>query len=112
MNVPKGAQPAVVPQPVVAPLTRAAIFLVICVKADRESYSAVRSLCVDLPGIFRAIDFRRLEAALSCVVAFGSDAWDRIFGKPRPTELHPFREIRSGERRAVATPADGSFICR
>jgi len=112
MNVPKDAQPAVVPQPVLAPLTRAAIFLVISVKADRESYSTVSSLCADLPGIFRAVDFRRPEAALSCVVAFGSEAWDRIFGKPRPAELHPFREIRSGERHAVATPADLLFHIR
>ena len=112
MNIPKDAQPAVVPQPVLAPLTRAAIFLVVSVKADRESYAVVRLLCADLPGIFRAIDFRRPEAALSCVVAFGSDAWDRIFGKPRPAELHPFREIRSGERHAVATPADLLFHIR
>ncbi len=100
------------PQPVLAPLTRAAIFLVACIKPDRESHAAVRSLCVDLPAIFRAVDFRRTEAGLSCVVGFGSDAWDRLFGKPRPAELHPFREIRSGERHAVATPADVLFHIR
>jgi putative iron-dependent peroxidase len=103
---------AVVPQPVLAPLTRAAIFLVVSIKPDRESYAAVRSLCIDLPGIFRAVDFRRIEAGLSCVVGFGSDAWDRLFGTPRPAELHPFREIRSGERHAVATPADVLFHIR
>jgi putative iron-dependent peroxidase len=101
-----------VPQPVLAPLTRAAIFLVVCIKPDRESYGAVRSLCIDLPGIFRAVDFRRIEAGLSCVVGFGSDAWDKLFGTPRPAELHPFREIRSGERHAVATPADVLFHIR
>ena len=101
-----------VSQPVLAPLTRAAIFLVVCIKPDRESYAAVRSLCIDLPGIFRAVDFRRIEAGLSCVVGFGSDAWDRLFGTPRPAELHPFREIRSGERHAVATPADVLFHIR
>ena len=101
-----------VPQPVLAPLTRAAIFLVVCIKPDRESYAAVRSLCGDLPGIFRAVDFRRIEAGLSCVVGFGSDAWDKLFGTPRPAELHPFREIRSGERHAVATPADVLFHIR
>src|SRR5262249_42758298 len=109
MSVPKGQQPSVVSQPVLAPLTRAAIFLVVCVKPDRESYAGVRSLCSDLPGIFRAVDFRRIEAGLSCVVAFGSDAWDQIFGKPRPAALHPFREIRSEERHAVSTPADLLF---
>jgi len=112
MSVSKGQGSSAVAQPVLAPLTRAAIFLVICVKPDRQSYAAVRSLCSDLPGIFRAVDFRRIEAALSCVVAFGSDAWEQIFGKPRPAELHTFREISSGERHAVSTPADVLFHIR
>jgi putative iron-dependent peroxidase len=112
MSVLKNEEPAVVPQPVLASLTRAAIFLVVCVKPDRGSYAAVRSLCGDLAGIFRAVDFRRIEAALSCVVGFGADAWDQILGKPRPRELHAFREIRSGERHAVSTPADVLFHIR
>ena len=101
-----------VAQPVLAPLTSSAIFLVVCIKPDNESYATVRSLCADLPGIFRAVDFRRIEGKLSCVAGFGSDAWDRLFGKPRPAELHPFREFRSGERHAVATPADALFHIR
>src|SRR5580704_9641979 len=108
MNVPD----PVVSQPVLAPLTRAAIFLVLCVKPERASYAAVRSFCADLPGIFRAVDFRRIEARLSCVVAFGSDAWDRLFGGPRPKELRSFCEMRSGERHAVSTPADVLFHIR
>jgi putative iron-dependent peroxidase len=112
MKVAKGEEPAPVPQPVLAPLTRSAIFLVVCIKQDNESYAAVRSLCIDLPSIFRAVDFRRIEGGLSCVAAFGSDAWDRLFGKPRPAELHPFREIRSGERHAVSTPGDVLFHIR
>jgi porphyrinogen peroxidase len=105
-------EPTPAPQPVLAPLTSAAIFLVVCIKPDRDSYAAVRSLCADLPGIFRAVDFRRVEGGLSCVASFGSDAWDKLFGKPRPAELHPFREIRSGERHAVSTPADALFHLR
>lgn len=101
-----------IPQPVLAPLTRAAIFLVVCVKPDRDSCATVRALCGDLPGIFRAVEFRRIEAALSCVAAFGSDVWDRILGNARPRELHPFREIRSGERHAVSTPGDVLFHIR
>jgi putative iron-dependent peroxidase len=112
MGAPKGPAAAPVPQPVLAPLTRSAIFLVACIKPDPESYAAVRSLCMDLSGIFRAIDFRRIEGGLSCVAGFGSDAWDRLFGGPRPAELHPFREFRSGERHAVATPADLVFHIR
>jgi putative iron-dependent peroxidase len=100
------------PQPVLAPLTRAAIFLVVCIKPDRESYAIVRSLCADLPGIFRAVNFRRIDGGLSCVVGFGSDAWDKLFGNPRPPELHPFREIRSEQRHAISTPADVLFHVR
>jgi porphyrinogen peroxidase len=113
MSVTKSAQEsAAVPQSVLAPLTRAAIFLVVCVKPDRESFAAVRSLCGDLPGIFRAIDFRRVEGGLSCVAAFGPQAWEQILGKPQPRELHPFREIRAGERHAVSTPGDLLFHVR
>jgi putative iron-dependent peroxidase len=112
MSAASGEDRTPVPQPVLAPLTSAAIFLVVSIKPDRQSYAAVRSLCADLPGIFRAVDFRRMEGGLSCVAGFGSDAWDRLFGNPRPAELHPFREIRSAERHAVATPADVLFHIR
>jgi porphyrinogen peroxidase len=111
MTVAAGEEPAE-PQPVLAPLTHSAIFLVVSIEPNAESYAAVRSLCIDLPSIFRAVDFRRIEAGLSCVVAFGSDAWDKLFGKARPAELHPFREIRAGERHAVATPGDVLFHIR
>ena len=46
------------------------------------------------------------------MVGFGSDAWDKLFGSPRPAELHPFREIRSGGRHAVSTPGDILFHIR
>jgi putative iron-dependent peroxidase len=58
------------------------------------------------------VEFRDLEAGLSCVMGVGSEAWDRLFGPPRPAELHPFREIRSGTRHAVATPGDLIFHIR
>jgi putative iron-dependent peroxidase len=45
-------------------------------------------------------------------MGFGSDAWDRLFGPPRPAELHPFREFRAGTRHAVATPGDLLFHIR
>jgi putative iron-dependent peroxidase len=45
-------------------------------------------------------------------MGFGSDAWDRLFGSPRPAELHPFREIRSRARHAVSTPGDLVFHIR
>ncbi len=45
-------------------------------------------------------------------MGIGSDAWDRLFGQPRPAELHPFREIKAGPRHAVATPGDLMFHIR
>ena len=99
-------------QPVAAPLTRAAIFLVVTINPGPDNRSALRSFCGDLPALLRAVEFRDLEAGLCCVVAFGSEAWDRIFGPPRPAKLHPFQEIRAGERHAVSTPGDVLFHIR
>ena len=103
--------PSTIPQPVVAPLTRAAMFLVVTVNAGSAAEAAVRGLCGDLAGLLRAIGFRDLEGRLSCIMGFGSDAWDRLFGAPRPKELHPFKEIR-GVHHAVATPGDILFHIR
>jgi len=102
----------VVAQPVSAPLTRAAIFLVVTINPGSANRAAVRSFCAGLPGLIRAVDFRDLEARLSCVMGIGSDAWDNLFGDPRPAELHPFREIRAGPRHAVSTPGDLMFHIR
>jgi porphyrinogen peroxidase len=100
-----------VPQPVVAQLTRAAIFLVVKVNSGRKNEAAVRTLCGDLAALLRAVGFRDLEGRLSCVMAFGSDAWDRLFGVPKPKDLHPFREIH-GRHHAVSTPGDILFHIR
>jgi porphyrinogen peroxidase len=88
------------------PITRAAIFLVVTIGPSEEDRAAVLSLCADLSGLLRSVGFRDLDSALSCIMGVGSNAWDRLFGSPRPAELHPFREFRSGSRHAVATPGD------
>jgi porphyrinogen peroxidase len=103
--------PSASPQPVVAGLTRAAIFLVVTVNAGPECDTAVRALSGDLGALLRAVGFRDLQGQLSCVMAFGSNAWDRLFGVPKPKELHPFREIR-GRHHAVATRGDILFHIR
>jgi porphyrinogen peroxidase len=103
--------PLAIPQPVVAQLTRAAIFLVVTVNSGKENEAAARTLCGDLAALLRAVGFRDIEGRLSCVMAFGSDAWDRLFGAPKPGELHPFREIH-GRHHAVATPGDILFHIR
>ena len=102
----------IVSQPIAAPLTRAAIFLVVTINPGPDNRTAVRSFCGELPALFRAVEFRNLEAGLTCVMGIGSDAWDRLFGQPRPAELHPFREIRAGSRHAVSSPGDLLFHIR
>ncbi len=102
----------VVAQPIVAPLSRAAIFLIVTIKPGDENRATLRSFCGDLSGIFRAVEYRNIEAGLSCIMGIGSDAWDRLFGQPRPAELHPFREVRAGTRHAVSTPGDFLFHIR
>jgi putative iron-dependent peroxidase len=101
-----------VSQAVDAPLTRAAIFLVVTVNPGSENRTTLRSFCADFAALVRAVEFRDLEAGLSAVMGFGSEAWDNLFGTPRPAELHPFREIRAGSRHAVSTPGDLLFHIR
>jgi putative iron-dependent peroxidase len=100
------------PQPVVAPLTRAAIFLVVTINAGDENRATVRSFCDDFPALVRAVAYRDLEGYLSCVMGFGSAGWDQLFPSARPAELHAFREIRAGSRVAVSTPGDIIFHIR
>lgn len=92
-------------QPVTSRLTRYALFLVATIADDERAAKAVRSLCPDLAGLVRAVGFRNLDAGLTCMLGIGSAAWDRLYGQPRPKELHPFREI-DGVHRAVSTPGD------
>jgi porphyrinogen peroxidase len=98
-------------QPVAGPLTRAAMFLVVTVNDGPEHATTVKALAGDLSGLVRSVGFRDLDSRLNCVMGVGSDAWDRLFGTPRPKELHPFREIR-GQHHAVASPGDLLFHIR
>jgi putative iron-dependent peroxidase len=100
----------VVPQPVLSPLTTAAIFLVVTIDPGGEPVT--RDLLADLPALQRAVGFRVPELRLSCVAGIGSQGWDRLFGRPRPAELHPFRELAGPRHRAPATPGDLLFHIR
>jgi putative iron-dependent peroxidase len=99
-------------QPVPATLTRAAIFLVVTINSGGDAVAKAQSLCADLAALLRAVGFREPRENLSCIMGFGSEAWGRLFGEPRPAELRPFREFRAGSRHAVATPGDLLFHIR
>jgi len=101
-----------IPQLVTGKLTRAAIFLVVTVNPDPTAADTVRSVTCDLDALVRTVGFGQPDGGLTCVVGFGSEVWERLFGLARPAELHPFREIRTGTRYAVATPGDVLFHIR
>jgi putative iron-dependent peroxidase len=96
--------PADAAQPVIRPLTQAAMFLVLTVAEGGEA--AVRELVPDLTALSRAVGFGRPDAQLACVTGFGSDVWDRLFSGPRPAELHPFVALDGPQHSAPSTPGD------
>jgi porphyrinogen peroxidase len=97
-------------QPVLSPLTRSAMFLVMTVPAGSEG--PVRGLLSDLAGLQRTVGFRTPDGGLTVVAGIGSDAWDRIYPGPRPLGLHPFNEVRGDKHQAPATAGDLLFHIR
>jgi putative iron-dependent peroxidase len=110
MTSPSPADPRRAPQPVLSPLTSAAIFLVVTVNPGGET--TVRDLLPDLAGLQRSVGFRLPEGQLRCVTGVGSAAWDRLFSGPRPAGLHQFSELAGDRHRAVCTPGDLLFHIR
>ncbi len=98
------------PQPILAPLTPAAIFLVVTINDGGEA--SVHDALPDLSGLVRAIGFRDPTKHLSAIASIGSEAWDRLFSGPRPAELHPFIALKGPRHEAPATPGDLLFHIR
>jgi putative iron-dependent peroxidase len=101
------------PQPVLTPLTEAAIILVLTVAPGAEE--DVRAFLADVAGLARSVGFRIPDGDLKCVVGIGSDLWDRLFAGPgasRPAELHPFRALEGPHHAAPSTPGDLIFHLR
>jgi putative iron-dependent peroxidase len=91
-------------------LTRSAIFLVVTINPGAGAEATVRGLCADLSSLLRGSAFAISTG--SCPASWGRfEAWDRLFGAPRPKDLHPFREI-CGVHTAVSTPGDILFHLR
>jgi putative iron-dependent peroxidase len=98
------------PQALLTRITEAAIFLVLTVDSGKEEQT--RALLTDVSGLKRSVGFRIPEGELTCVVGVGSDLWDRLFGEPRPAELHPFPGFAGARHVAAATPGDLLFHIR
>jgi len=104
--------PDPLPQPVLAPLTPAAVFLVVTINDGAEAAAAVRDGLTEISGLVRAIGFRDPTKRLSAVTSIGSRAWDRLFSGPRPAELHEFIALEGPRHRAPSTPGDVLFHIR
>jgi len=95
-----------------APQTRDAIFLVLGLTPGAAHAERARRVCGQLDALVRAVSARDIQGNVSCTAAFGSTVWERLFGQPRPADLHSFRELRAGRRFAPATPGDLLFHIR
>ena len=98
------------PQPILTPLTPAAIFLVVTVNDGGEQ--TVHDAFAGLSGLVRAVGFRNPAAHLTLVTGVGSAAWDQLFAGPRPAELHSFPEVTGARHHAPATSGDLLFHIR
>ncbi|TSD99659.1 Dyp-type peroxidase [Skermania sp. ID1734] len=98
------------PQPILNPLTPAAIFLVFTI--DDGGEDTTRALLEDVAGLQRAVGFRSPDGHLACVTSIGSAAWDRLFSGPRPAELHEFEALSGNRHSAPSTPGDLLFHIR
>ncbi|MEV0059122.1 Dyp-type peroxidase [Nocardia sp. NPDC050718] len=95
------------PQPILEPLTPAAIFLVATI--DEGGESAVRDLLSNISGLRRSVGFRVPGEGLTCITSIGSTAWDRLFTGPKPVELHEFPGYNGPIHSAPTTPGDLLF---
>lgn len=94
------------PQYIDAPLSAAAAFLVLVVKDDTASIATVRSVVASIDDLVKNVRIRANQAVFTCNVGISHRVWGPLTGKPAPSELAPFREVRGATHTAVATAGD------
>ncbi len=99
-------------QSVDAPLSVAAVFLVVIVANKRAALAKVFSVLGGLDDLVKAVGFRDLSGRLSCVAGIGRDLWDRLNSDRRPKELRRFAPIKGKVHTAPSTPGDLLFHIR
>ncbi|PWY71787.1 Dyp-type peroxidase [Aspergillus sclerotioniger CBS 115572] len=103
------------PQNVDAPLTQFATFLILTINPSTthpSALSTVRTTLASLSDLTKNITIRDLSALFTCTVGIGSSIWDPLTRLPRPSELHPFPEIKGDKHTAISTPGDLLFHIR
>jgi putative iron-dependent peroxidase len=99
-------------QSIEAPLSSAAIFLVVEVVDGEEAIDSVRASLGGLDDLLKTVGFRNLDGKLSCIAAIGSALWSRLDSSSRPAELRPFSPIDGPAHKAPSTPGDLLFHIR
>ena len=83
-----------------------AVFVVLTIRNDDQSLSAIRNTCADIPQITRTLSEKYPDASLSSTVSIASSAWDALYPGLRPMGLTDFPAQKEGHREAPATPGD------
>ena len=99
-------------QSIDAPLSRAAVFLVVAVAGEPSALAKVCSALDGLGDLVKTVGFRDLSGRLSCIVGIGRNLWDRLFFDKPPRELKPFAPIEGPVHGAPSTPGDLLFHIR
>ena len=99
-------------QSIDAPLSRAAVFLVVTVAGDDTALAKVCSALGGLDDLLKTVGFRDLSGRLSCIAGIGRDFWDRLHVDKRPQELKAFAPIKGPVHSAPSTPGDLLFHIR
>jgi putative iron-dependent peroxidase len=99
-------------QSVEAPLSTAAVFLVMAAGERDDALAGIRDTLGSIGDLVKNVGFRDLGGRLSCVVGIGSALWTRLSPDRRPAELHPFETIRGPVHTAPATRGDLLFHIR
>lgn len=102
----------IAPQPLDAPLTRHATFLVLSITGKPSALRTVRSALASLPDLVKNVGFRDPGTTLTCTAGIGSAVWDQLTRLPRPSELRPFGEVKGPVHTAISTPGDVFFHIR
>ncbi|HMO29824.1 Dyp-type peroxidase [Enterovirga sp.] len=99
-------------QSIDAPLSQAAVFLVVTVAGEQAALAKVCSVLDGLDDLIKTVGFRDLSARLSCIVGIGRELWDRVHFDKRPKELKSFTRIEGAAHAAPSTPGDLLFHIR
>ena len=99
-------------QSVEAPLSSAAVFLVMEAGEGDEALARIRDVLGAVGDLVKNVGFRDLGGRLSCIVGIGSALWDRLSPDRRPVDLRPFNAIRGPVHEAPSTPGDLLFHIR